>query len=156
MEATRKLTRKEKIEQAIEKEPGSKKKRAADARKEARKLKVTATLANQPGSPRKYRMVIDLIRGKSVEHALAILKLTNRAATRPVAKLLENAIANWDEKFPEERADEEMLFVKTITADQSFMLKRIQPAPQGRAHRIRKRYTTLNVELARISFEEES
>lgn len=142
------LTRKEKIAQGLPKPEGNRKKRMADAYKEARKEVVTATLSNQAGSPRKFRLVIDLVRGKNVEYTLGVLKTLPHKASRPVYKLVKTAINNWQEKNPSSPFDVEQLVVKTITADLAFMLRRVQPAPQGRAHRIQKRYTTLNIELA--------
>ena len=141
------LTRKQKIEQGLEKPEGSKKRRAAEARKEARKSVVTAKLRNQPGSPRKMRLVLDLIRGQKIEYALGVCKTLPHAATGPIEKLLRNAMSNWEAKRGEEGHEAEDIYIKTLYVDQSFALKRIQPAPQGRAHRIRKRYSTLFVEL---------
>lgn len=152
MESTQKLTRREKIAQGIKTEyQGSKKKHAADLRKEAKGQRVFANLKNAPGSPRKYRLITDLVRRQPVNHALAVLKLHNKAAARYTYRLLMDALANWNEKFPEERAEGDELYIKTITADQSMMLKRIQPAPQGRAYRVRKRYTNIKIELGHIS-----
>lgn len=145
--ATR-LTRKEKIAQGLEKLPGNKKKRAADARKVVKKELVYASLTNQAGSPRKYRLVLDLIRNKPVDEALAILKMTPKAAAKPVSRVLLTALADYEDKRPDATVDEGTIVVAKALADQSLVLKRIQPAPQGRAHRIRKRYTRLYVELA--------
>lgn len=91
-------------------------------------------------SPRKMRLVVDQIRGLRVEDAFNILKFSSkRMYAEHVEKLLNSAIANW-QQINDERVDEETgLVVKEVYVNQGRTLKRIQPAPQGRAHRIRKR-----------------
>lgn len=148
LEAPRKLTRREKIEQGIPKDPGSKKSRRANERKAAKKERITAKLRNQRGSQRKFRLVIELVKGKSVPDALAVLKLDTHAVSEPLRKLILSAIANFNDRFPDSPYTEEELYIKHLTADSSFVLKRIQPRAQGRAFRIRKRYSTISVELA--------
>lgn len=118
---------------------GSRKQISADKRKEELKQIAFAKLNNCPTSPRKMRLVADIIRGKNVYDALNILKFSQKEASRRLEKLLLSAINNWEQKNEGERADEAELFVKSINVDSARMLKRIQPAPQGRAHRIRKR-----------------
>jgi large subunit ribosomal protein L22 len=98
-----------------------------------------AKLNNCPTSPRKMRLVADLVRGAEVEKALAILRFSPKEASRRLEKLLLSAIANWQAKNEEVNIEEVELFVKEITVDSGRMLKRLRPAPQGRAHRIRKR-----------------
>lgn len=98
-----------------------------------------AKLNNCPTSPRKMRLVADLVRGVKVEKALAILKFNQKEASRKLEKLLLSAIANWQSKNEEANIEEADLFVKEIRVDEGSMLKRLRPAPQGRAHRIRKR-----------------
>lgn len=102
-------------------------------------------------SARKMRLVVDLIRGKNVEDALDILRFTKKEAAVWLDKLVLSAIANWEDKQGGmENADDYDLYIKTIYADDGTMLKRFQPAPHGRAHRIRKRtcHVTLVVENA--------
>ncbi len=118
---------------------GSRKQISADKRKEELKQIAFAKLNNCPTSPRKMRLVADIIRGKNVYDALNILKFSQKEASRRLEKLLLSAINNWEQKNEGERADEAELYVKSINVDSARMLKRIQPAPQGRAHRIRKR-----------------
>src|SRR5690554_880818 len=102
-------------------------------------MEAIARLNNVPTSPRKMRLVADLIRGKKVGYALSILKVTpNHGAVR-LEKLVLSAVANWQAKNPDEKLEDADLFVKTIQVDGGRMLKRLRPAPQGRAHRIRKR-----------------
>jgi large subunit ribosomal protein L22 len=117
-------------------------------------MEAIAKLRNCPMSPRKMRLVVDQIRGERVEDALNILKYNpKRVYAQYVEKLLKSAIANWQE-INEERVDEETgLVIKTVNVDQGRTLKRIQPAPQGRAHRIRKRsnHVTLIVDRADIT-----
>jgi large subunit ribosomal protein L22 len=85
------------------------------------------------------RLVADLVRGKKVEEALAILKFNSKEASARVEKLLLSALANWQEKNEDANIEDADLFVKEIRVDGGSMLKRLRPAPQGRAHRIRKR-----------------
>ncbi len=98
-----------------------------------------ARLNNCPTSPRKMRLVADQVRGPEVEKALAILKFSQKEAARRIEKLLLSAIANWQAKNEDADIEEADLFIKEITVDSGRMLKRLRPAPQGRAHRIRKR-----------------
>jgi len=127
MEATRKLKKSVIIKQ----------------RKEQAKAQVggasTARLANCPTSPRKMRLVVDLIRGEKVEHALFILKHTNKEAAIRVEKLLLSAIKNWEAKNENKSVEESELYVKEAYVDGGRQLKRLRPAPQGRGYRIRKR-----------------
>ena len=118
---------------------GSRKQISADKRKEELKHIAFAKLNNCPTSPRKMRLVADIIRGKNVYDALNILKFSSKEASRRLEKLLLSAINNWEQKNEGERADDADLYVKSINVDSARMLKRIQPAPQGRAHRVRKR-----------------
>ena len=118
---------------------GSRKHNRAEAIKEARKSEALAKLRNCPTSPRKMRLVADQIRGVEVEKALFILKLSSKEASSKMEKLLLSALANWQTKNEGDRMEDASLVVKEIYVDSAKMLKRIQPAPQGRAHRIRKR-----------------
>ena len=118
---------------------GSRKKQMADAIKEGKKQVAFAKLNNCPTSPRKMRLVADLVRGEKVENALNILKFNNKEASGRLEKLLLSAIANWQAKNEDADVDSADLFVKEIRVDGGSMLKRLRPAPQGRAHRIRKR-----------------
>lgn len=98
-----------------------------------------AKLNNCPTSPRKMRLVADLVRGVQVEKALAILRFNPKEASRRLEKLLLSAVANWQAKNEDANIEDADLFVKEIRVDSAGMLKRLRPAPQGRAHRIRKR-----------------
>jgi large subunit ribosomal protein L22 len=118
---------------------GSRKKQMADAIKEGRKKVAFAKLNNCPTSPRKMRLVADLVRGKEAEKALQILRFSSKEASRRLEKLLLSAIANWQAKNEDADIEEADLFVQEIRVDGGTMLKRLRPAPQGRAHRIRKR-----------------
>lgn len=111
-----------------------------DARKEAAKTgPVVAKLINVPTSPRKMRLVADLIRGEHVSKALNILKYEPKVGSAKLQKLLLSAIANWEAKNQDTKLEDADLFVKAIWVDGGRVLKRLRPAPQGRAHRIRKR-----------------
>jgi large subunit ribosomal protein L22 len=118
---------------------GNRKRLAAEAIKEAKKSLAFAKLNNCPTSPRKMRLVADLVRGEEVNKALAILKFNPKEASRRLEKLLLSALANWQAKNEEGDIEKAALFVKEIRVDGGSMLKRLRPAPQGRAHRIRKR-----------------
>lgn len=137
-EAVKKMTRKEKIAAGVEKAP-KRKTMYAQKLKSDRQETAKAQLRNYPTSPRKMRLVADQIRGLKVEDAFHLLKVTPNHAARPLEKLLRSAIANWEEKNEGVRVDESQLIVKSIYVDSARMLKRYRPAPQGRAHRIRKR-----------------
>lgn len=119
----------------------------AEKIKEAKKSLYFAKLNNCPTSPRKMRLVAGLIRGKDVEMALNILKHTSKEAAGRMYKLILSAIANWQEKNEGVRMEESNLFVKSVMVDSARQLKRIRPAPQGRAHRIRKRSNHVTVVL---------
>jgi large subunit ribosomal protein L22 len=118
---------------------GSRKKQMADAIKEEKKQIAFAKLNNCPTSPRKMRLVADLVRGEKVEKALNILRFSPKEASRRLETLLMSAVANWQAKNEDADIEEAELFVKEIRVDCGTMLKRLRPAPQGRAHRIRKR-----------------
>ena len=118
---------------------GSRKKQMADAIKEGKKQVAFAKLNKCPTSPRKMRLVADLVRGEKVEKALQILKFSQKEASNRLEKLLLSAIANWQAKNEDADVEQAELIVKEIRVDGGSMLKRLRPAPQGRAHRIRKR-----------------
>ena len=123
---------------------GARKRLRANQNKEAKKEKAFAIL---PTSPQKMRLVADLIRGVDVQKALDMLKFCPKEAARRVEKLLLSAIANWEQKNEGKRVDEASLFVQEIFVDGAGMLKRLRPAPQGRAHRIRKRSNHVTIVL---------
>ncbi|WP_268223428.1 50S ribosomal protein L22 [Sinomicrobium oceani] len=118
---------------------GVRKRERAEQIKAAKKELAFAKLNNCPTSPRKMRLVADLVRGQKVEKALAILKFSQKEASRRLEKLLLSAIANWQAKNEDASIEDADLFVKEIRVDGGSMLKRLRPAPQGRPHRIRKR-----------------
>ena len=111
----------------------------AERLKEEKRNLAFAKLNNCPTSPRKMRLVADQVRGTGVEQALAILRFSPKEASRRLEKLLLSAIANWQAKNEDANIEDADLFIKEITVDSGRMLKRLRPAPQGRAHRIRKR-----------------
>ena len=126
----------------------NRKKVSAEKLKEARKQKAFAILRNCPSSPRKMRLVVDMIRGKEVNYALDVLRYSSKEAARKVEKLVMSAINNWQQKNEGVRLEDNPLFIKEIFVDEGRTLKRIQPAPQGRAHRIRKRSNHISIQLA--------
>jgi large subunit ribosomal protein L22 len=137
-EQVKKLTRKEKIAQGVEKKP-KRKKAMAERLKSERQDIASAKLRNHTIAPRKMRLVVDLVRGMAVDKALNVLKFTEKAGAGPVRKLLVSAIANWESKNEGSRVEDANLYIKEVFVDAGRTLKRFQPAPQGRAHRIRKR-----------------
>ena len=124
---------------------GSRKKQMADAIKEGKKQVAFAKLNNCPTSPRKMRLVADLVRGEKVERALNILRFSQKEASNRLEKLVLSAVANWQTKNEDADVESAELFVKEIRVDGGSMLKRLRPAPQGRAHRIRKRSNHVTV-----------
>lgn len=110
----------------------------AEKMKEERKTQYFASLKNVPTSPRKMRLVADMVRGMEVDKALYALKLHPKEASARLEKLLLSALSNYEQKT-NGTVDTANLFVKEIQVDSARSLKRLQTAPQGRAHRIRKR-----------------
>ena len=126
---------------------GSRKKQMADTIKANKKEVAFAKLNNCPTSPRKMRLVADLIRGQKVEKALCILRFSQKEASRRLEKLVLSSVANWQAKNEDADVEAAALFIKEIRVDSGTMLKRLRPAPQGRAHRIRKRSNHVTVVL---------
>ena len=134
---------------------GVRKRSRADMLKEIRKNTYFAKLNNCPTSPRKMRLVADMIRGVDVESALHTLKHSPKEASGRLYKLLLSAIANWQNKNENTRIEESNLFVSDIFVDSARQLKRIRTAPQGRAHRIRKRSNHVTLVIGDYHDEEE-
>ncbi len=134
---------------------GAKKRNRAVEMKEAKKGQYNAVLKNCPTSPRKMRLVIDLIRGQEVNKALDILKYNSKEASGRIEKLLLSAISNWQNKNEGVRIEDSQLYVKAAFVDQGRTLKRLRPAPQGRAHRIRKRSNHVTLVLDSLNKIEE-
>lgn len=109
-------------------------------------MEAVAKLSGCHMSARKMRLVVDNIRGKSIDEALDILRFTNKEAAVWLEKTLLSAVANWEYKLDHaEDADDYELYVKEARADQGAMLKRFRPAPHGRAHRIRKHTSHITI-----------
>lgn len=111
-------------------------------------MEAVAKLNNVPTAPRKMRMVADMIRGERVNRALNILKFEAKEGAARLEKLLLSAISNWQAKNEDEKLEDADLYVKEIFVDSGRMLKRLRPAPQGRAHRIRKRSNHVTLIIA--------
>lgn len=124
---------------------GIRKQVSSEARKEANKKLYFAKLNECPSSPRKMALVADLVRGKDVDMALNILQHTPNHAASKLYKLIKSALANWQVKNEGVRMEDSNLYVSIVKVDQGRTLKRIQPAPQGRMHRIRKRSNHVTV-----------
>ena len=99
-------------------------------------------------SPRKMRLVIDLIRGKSVDEALHILHFSPKHASKVAEKVLRSAVSNLQNKDDAGRLDPSEMMVKTAFVDGGMTMKRISPAPMGRAYRIRKRSNHVTIVVA--------
>lgn len=117
---------------------GIRKRISAEKRRENRKILYFAKLNNVSTSPRKMRLAVNMIRGMEVYKALGILRFSNKEASMRIGKLLKSAISNWEQKTGRQAENGE-LFVTTINVDSAAILKRMRPAPQGRAYHIRKR-----------------
>ena len=126
---------------------GNRKRHSAQAKNEVKKSLSLAVLKNCPTSPRKMRLVADQIRGKSIDKALSILKFSPKEASKKLEKLVLSAISNWQSKNENEDIEKANLFINEIKVDGGRMLKRLRPAPQGRAHRIRKRSNHVTIVL---------
>lgn len=127
---------------------GVRKRESADALKEAKKISYLAKLNNCPTSPRKMRLVADMVRGSNVDKALFVLRHSSKEAAGRLEKLLKSAIANWQQKNEGVRLEDSQLYIKSVFVDSGRMVKRIRTAPQGRAHRIRKRSNHVTMVLA--------
>ena len=118
---------------------GARKRLRAEQLKEVKGNTAIASLKSSPIAPRKMRLVADLIRGVEVNKALNILQHNSKFASKSLEKLLRSAISNWEQKNEGKSIEDENLVVTSIQVDSAAMMKRIQTAPQGRAHRVRKR-----------------
>ena len=126
---------------------GVRKRNRANRIKEEKQQKYFAVLKNCPTSPRKMRLVADQVRGEDVNRALDILKFSQKEASRRLEKLILSAISNWQTKNEGVRIEDSNLYVKEVYVDSARILKRLRPAPQGRAHRIRKRSNHVTIAL---------
>ena len=108
-------------------------------------MEAVAKLRNYPTSPRKMRLLADVVRGMDVEKALSILEHHPQHSSTPLYKLLRSAVSNWEQANEGKSAADSGLLVKTIFVDGGRVLKRMLPAPQGRAYRVRKRSNHVTV-----------
>jgi large subunit ribosomal protein L22 len=116
-------------------------------------MEAVAKLNDFPTSPRKVRLVADLIRGKKVSHAIGVLTYQPQAAAPVIKKVLMSAVANWQNKNEDLKIEDANLFVKSIQIDGGRVLKRLRPAPQGRAYRVRKRSHHITIVVDSLSSE---
>ena len=117
-------------------------------------MKAVAKLNNVPTSPRKMRLIAYLIRGKKVDLALNTLKFDSKVGSKRLEKLLLSAISNWQEKNKDDKIEDANLFIKEIYVNGGKMIKRLRPAPQGRAHRIRKRSNHVTIVLDSLNLKD--
>lgn len=129
---------------------GVRKRERAEKLKEEKKSLFVAKLNNCPTSPRKMRLVADLIRGLDVVSASSVLQFSKKEAAKRMEKLLFSAMNNYEQKSGD-KWENANLFVKEVFVDSGRQLKRIQPAPQGRAHRIRKRSNHVTIILDTVN-----
>ena len=108
---------------------------------------VKSSLRNIPTAPRKMRLVADMIRGQRVNIALNILRFETKHASNTMEKVLLTAISDWQLQNEDVKIEEADLYVRKVYVDSARMLKRLRPAPQGRAHRIRKRSNHITIEV---------
>ena len=99
-------------------------------------------------SPRKMRLLIDIIRGKPVNEALHTLHFSPKHAAKTAEKVLRSAVSNLQNKDEAGRVDPADLYVKEAYVNAGMMMKRISPAPMGRAYRIRKRSNHITIVVA--------
>jgi|SwirhirootsSR2_FD_contig_71_3550006_length_1113_multi_2_in_0_out_0_2 large subunit ribosomal protein L22 len=130
-----------------------KREKLAAIKEAAKSGPATAYLVNAPTSPRKMRLIADLIRGERVSKALNMLKYDAKHPSAKMEKLLLSAINNWEAKNADVKLEEADLFVKEIFVDGGRILKRLRPAPQGRAHRVRKRSNHVTLVVDRMPAE---
>jgi large subunit ribosomal protein L22 len=149
-----KMTRKEKIEAGIPKEPKRKKAYAQELREQKEEI-CKVSLRNYRSSARKMRMVVDQIRGMEVFQALSVLKFTSRGCAPAVERLVRAGVASYEEKF-DTRVDVGTHYISEAYVDSARMLKRLRPAPQGRAHLIRKRYCHVTLVIDEIPVAEDN
>jgi large subunit ribosomal protein L22 len=125
----------------------NRKKEAADRRKlqKANSTRTTAEKNHTPTSPRKMRLVADLVRGKKVAQARVILSTSTKHAARTMLQTLNSAVSNYLSRNEERNPDEANLYVTEILVDQGVTMKRMLPAPMGRAYRMRKRSNHLTI-----------
>ncbi len=111
-------------------------------------MEAIAKLTKVPTSPRKMRIVADMIRGQKVNKALGILKFEPKVGATMLEKCLLSAVANWQNKYEDQKIENADLYVKTVLVDGGAYLKRLRPAPQGRGYRIRKRSNHITITVA--------
>jgi len=117
-------------------------------------MEAVAVLKNCPLSPRKMRLVVDQIRGQKVEKALSILQFSQRKYyAQYVEKILKSAISNWEQKNQGSKSDESNIVVSSVFVDGAVVAKRMRTAPQGRAYRIRKRFSHVTIKVDTVNKE---
>ena len=117
-------------------------------------MEARATGKYLKGSPQKARLVIDLIRGKSVQQALAILRFTKKRATQPVQKVLLSAVANAKEKNATADVDSFIVDRAVVDSGPTKWRRRVRPAPMGRAYRQQRRYKHITITIKGKDIEE--
>lgn len=118
-------------------------------------MEAKVMLKNCSHSPRKMRLLADLIRGMEVDKAMFTLRLNEKKIyANYLEKLIKSGINSWAQKYPDASIESAGLKVLMVKVDGGRMLKRVQPAPQGRAHRVRKRYNHITMVIGSNGSEE--
>jgi large subunit ribosomal protein L22 len=110
-------------------------------------MEARATGKYLKGSPQKARLVIDLIRGRRVQEALAILRFTKKRATQPIEKVLLSAVANAKEKNATADVDSFIVDRAVVDSGPTKFRRRVRPAPMGRAYRQQRRYKHITITI---------
>lgn len=114
-------------------------------KKKQNTYQAVAFLKGYFSSPRKTRLIVNCIRNKNINIALSFLRYSNKKASKIIEKLLISCISNWRMKYSDNLHDYHLLYIKRIFVNNGPFLKRLRPAPQGRAHRIRKRSSHIKI-----------
>ncbi|XOD67964.1 MAG: 50S ribosomal protein L22 [Flavobacteriales bacterium Tduv] len=126
---------------------GSRKRISSEHFKKVKKQEVSASLQGHFSSPRKMRLMVDLIRNMNVDRALDVLKYSKKQVSNSLHDLLLSCLANWQLKNQDKDIEEEGLYISLITVGDGRTLKRLRPAPQGRGHKVRKRFNHVRINI---------
>lgn len=109
---------------------------------------VSVSLRNHSSSPRKMRLIANIIRNKSINYALSILKYNKNKVSSIIHKTLCSALSNWQIKNQDKDIEDSNLYIRSINVNSARTLKSIRPAPQGKWNRIRKKFNHLMINIS--------